>query len=182
MLSRPLEIVTDSDPRDPVTHKTLEHAHFITRVTIAENNIELPERTELFLELYPEEEEDLHPYAGYYLVDHDDQTVFWATEVDTQDISAYKVNPGTFNDQHLKLQMTQQYWSHIQCYPLDKNIDIRNAHESLVEQILSMYMDVAISSVSTSIWTQNECQTFLSLLSRESHPHCSAYSIRLSII
>lgn len=179
LLSRPLEIVTDSDPRDPIVHKTLEHAHFIARVTIAENNVELPERTELFLELYPEEDEDLHPYAGYYLVDHDSQTVFWATEVDTQDINAYKVNPVTFTDQHLKLQMTQQYWLHVECYPLDKNINIKKAHEALVEQITFMYMDVATSHSSTSMWTENECQSFLSILSREYH---SFNDTRYSII
>jgi hypothetical protein len=84
-----------------VTRKTLEHAHFITRVTVAENNIELPERTELFLELYPEREEDLHPYAGYYLVDHEDQIIFWAAPISTSDLGAHPVNPGTFADQHL---------------------------------------------------------------------------------
>lgn len=84
-----------------MTRKKLEHAHFIAQVTIAENDFQLPDRAELFLELYPEEEEDLYPYAGYYLVDHENQTIFWATEVDTKDIGALRVNPGTFSDQHL---------------------------------------------------------------------------------
>jgi hypothetical protein len=175
-----VEIVTDSDPRNPMTRKTLEHAHFITRITIAENNVELPERTELFLELYPEEEKDFHPYAGYYLADHDHQTVFWAAEVESRDIGAYKVNPETYSDQHLKLQMAHQYWSHIECYPLDKNINAAKAQESLVEQISFMYMDVATSHDSTSIWTENQCQTFLSILSRTSQ--FSTSTIFLSFI
>ncbi|CAG8717273.1 7240_t:CDS:1, partial [Acaulospora colombiana] len=89
------------DPRNPVTRKTLEHAHFITRVTVAENDLELPEHSELFLELYPERDEDLHPYAGYYIADHNNQTVFWAAPISTIDLGAHPVNPGTFADQHL---------------------------------------------------------------------------------
>ncbi|KAG8827162.1 hypothetical protein FRC17_007963 [Serendipita sp. 399] len=154
-LCRPLEIVTDSDPRDPVTRKTLEHAHFIARVTVAENNFELPERSELFIELYPENEPDLRPYAGYYLADHTNQTIFWAAPVKTDDLGALRVNPGTFGDQHLK------------CFPLDKNIDIKAAHENLVDQLSFMYIDIATSVTSTSTWSENECQSFLSILN-----HC----------
>ena len=98
---RPLEIVTDSDPRDPTTRKTLEHAHFIAQLTIAENDVELPTRVELFLELYPENEKKLHPYAGYYLVDHTAQVVFWGAPSSTNDLGADKVNPVVFSDQHL---------------------------------------------------------------------------------
>jgi hypothetical protein len=93
--------VTDSDPRNLITRKTLEHAHFITRVTIAENDFDLPDRVQLFLELYPEDEEDVHPYAGYYLADLDNQTIFWAAPTTTNDLGAHKVNPETFSEQHL---------------------------------------------------------------------------------
>lgn len=102
---RPLEIVTDSDPRASINRKTLEHAHFIARITIAENNIELPERVELFLELYPADEPDLHPYAGYYLVDHTNQGVFWGAATSTGDLGASKINPKTFSDQHLSMSV-----------------------------------------------------------------------------
>lgn len=164
---RPLPIVTDSDPRDPVVRKTLEHAHFITRVTVAENEFELPKRCELFIELYREDEEDLRPYAGYYLADHDNQVVFWAAPTTTNDVGGLRVNPGTFADQHLRLQLTSQYWSHIECYPIDANIDVDAAHKYLTEQIAFMYIDVATSVSSTSSWTENQCQSFLSMLS-----HC----------
>ena len=93
--------MTDSDPRDPVTRKTLEHAHFIARITIAENNVELPNRVELFLELYPADQPDNHPFAGYYLVDHDNQTIFWGAPTSTTDLCALRVNPETFSDHHL---------------------------------------------------------------------------------
>ncbi|KAG8776956.1 hypothetical protein FRC15_011608, partial [Serendipita sp. 397] len=149
------------------TRKTLEHAHFIARITVAENEFELPERSELFIELYPEDEPDLRPYAGYYLADHDNQTIFWAAPVKTDDLGALRVNPGTFADQHLKLQLSHQYWSHVECYPLDKNIDIKEAHENLLEQLSFMYIDVATSVTSTSTWSESECQSFISILS-----HC----------
>lgn len=104
-ISIPLEIVTDSDPRNLVTRKTLEHAHFITRVTIAENNFELPKHVQLFLELYSAENVDERPYARYYLVDLDNQTVFWAADINTKDLCAHMVNPKTFSEQHLSMYL-----------------------------------------------------------------------------
>ena len=95
-------MVTDSDPRDAVVRKTLEHAHFIARISVAENDFKLPEHCELFIELYPEDEEDMRPYAGYYLADHDNQVVFWAAATTTNDIGGLRVNPETFADQHLR--------------------------------------------------------------------------------
>ncbi|KIM28673.1 hypothetical protein M408DRAFT_8509 [Serendipita vermifera MAFF 305830] len=163
-VSRPLEIVTDSDPRDPVTRKTLEHAHFIAQVTIAENEVELPDRVELFLELYPADEPDLHPYAGYYLVDHTNQVVFWGAASTTNDLGAFRVNPGTFSDHHLKLQLRQQYWSHLEMYPLETSINLEAANEELMEQLAFMYMDVSTSQTSTSPWTDQQCQAFISML------------------
>lgn len=56
---------------------------------------------QLWLELYPEDEPDLHPYAGYYLADLDNQTIFWAAPTTTQDLGALMVNPETFSEQHL---------------------------------------------------------------------------------
>ncbi|CAG7846419.1 SubName: Full=Uncharacterized protein {ECO:0000313/EMBL:CCA66961.1} [Serendipita indica DSM 11827] len=163
----PLSIVTDSDPRDHVVRKTLEHAHFIARVTVMENKFELPKRCELFIELYREDEEDLRPYAGYYLADHDNQVVFWAASTTINDIGGLKVNPETFANQHLRLQLASQYWSHIECYPIDSNIDINAAHKYLTEQIAFMCTDIATSASSTSPWTESQCQSFLSMLN-----HC----------
>ena len=93
--------MTDSDPRDPLTRKLLEHAHFIARVTIKEYNVDLPERVELFLELYPVDEPENHPYAGYYLVDHDSQMIFWGAPSSTSELGALRVNPDTFSNHHL---------------------------------------------------------------------------------
>ena len=95
-------MVTDSDPRDPIVRKTLEHAHFFARISVKQNVLELPERCELFIELYPEDEEAKRPYAGYYLADHDNQVVFWADATTTKDIGCLRVNPETFADQHLR--------------------------------------------------------------------------------
>ncbi|PVF98887.1 hypothetical protein CPB86DRAFT_334111 [Serendipita vermifera] len=163
-LCRPLPIVTDSDPRNPITRKTLEHAHFITRVTVADNDLELPEHTELFLELYPDVEPGLHPYAGYYLADHDNQVVFWADQISTSDLDTHPVNPGTFADQHPKLQLGYQYWRHVECYPIDANIDIKQVEHALIEQLSFMSLDMATSDTSTAPWTEAQCQTYISVL------------------
>jgi hypothetical protein len=63
--------------------------------------VDLPERVELFLELYPANEPEQHPYAGYYLVDHDKQMIFWGAPSSTSDLGALRVNPDTFSNHHL---------------------------------------------------------------------------------
>jgi hypothetical protein len=146
--------------------------------------VELPNRVELFLELYPADEPDSHPYAGYYLADHDNQTVFWGAPTSTSDLCALRVNPETFSDHHLstlersilgvllngvtELQLSQQYWSHVEMYPLDTSINLQAATDNLMEHLSFMYIDVATSHTSTSPWTEQQCQSFLSMIHRES--------------
>jgi hypothetical protein len=97
---------TDSDPRKPLIRKTLEHAHYLVCKEIATRQVKLPNETELFIQLYPAEDETWHQYAGYYLIDHDNQLLFWATPTSTSDLAGWKVNPNTFDHQHLsKLQV-----------------------------------------------------------------------------
>jgi len=144
----------------------------------------LPDHVELFLELYPADEPDIHPYAGYYLADHDNQTIFWGAPTTTSDMGALRVNPETFSDHHLsaleqflfrrilnavaELQLAQQYWFHVEMYPLDKSIDLQAATTGLREHLSFMYVDVATSHTSTAPWTESQCQAFLSILNRES--------------
>ena len=67
-----------------------------------------------------------------------------------------------------ELQLSQQYWAHVEMFPLETSLDIVAAKENLLEQLSFMYMDVATSHTSTSPWTESQCQTFLSMLHRES--------------
>ena len=68
-----------------------------------------------------------------------------------------------------ELQLGQQYWSHVEMYPLDTSINLPVAYDNLVEHLSFMYIDVATSHTSTSPWTEQQCQLFLSMLHRESH-------------
>jgi hypothetical protein len=61
----------------------------------------LPDRVELFLELYAADEPEKHPYAGYYLVDHENHMIFWGAQSHTSTLGALKVNPDTFSNHHL---------------------------------------------------------------------------------
>jgi hypothetical protein len=63
--------------------------------------VDLPELVELFLELYPADEPDEHPFSGYYLVDHDNQMIFWGAPSSTSELGALRVNPDTFSNHHL---------------------------------------------------------------------------------
>lgn len=65
---------------------------------------------------------------------------------------------------YVGLQLNQQFWSHVECYPLDSSINMETANECLLEQLAFMYLDVATSVTSTSTWTEEQCQGFLSML------------------
>lgn len=136
----------------------------IVRRTLVENEVRLPQFVELFLELYPKEDKPLYKYGGYYLVDHEKNTVFWATEVDTADIKMEgKINPSTFSDRHLseispinwkcvidayvstELQLTMQYWCHVEAFPIESCMNIDYHQEKLIELLSFMYIGVSKS-------------------------------------
>ena len=71
-----LTIVTDADPRSSRNLRGLEAVHRQVVEDITNQNMRLPERVQLFIELYPEEDDWSH-VGGYYLADLDNQSIFW---------------------------------------------------------------------------------------------------------
>ena len=71
-----LTIVTDSDPRNERNLRRLESIHCQVVEAIQEQKIILPTKVQLFIEIYPEEDDWGH-VGGYYLADLDNQSIFW---------------------------------------------------------------------------------------------------------
>jgi hypothetical protein len=64
-----------------------------------------------------------------------------------------------------ELQMTQQYWYHVQCYPLNGSIRVKIAQRELLRQLSIMQLDVATSpTVSTSDFSEEQCERYQSML------------------
>ena len=72
-----LTIVTDSDPRNPRNLLGLESVHRQVVEAINKQDMPLPKKVQLFIQLYPEQDESWGHVGGYYLADLDSQSVFW---------------------------------------------------------------------------------------------------------
>jgi len=73
---RTLTIVTDADPRIPRNLRGLESVHRQVVEAIKDQDMVLPKMVQLFIEIYPEEDE-WGLAGGYYLADLDNQSIFW---------------------------------------------------------------------------------------------------------
>jgi hypothetical protein len=71
-----LTIVTDANPRVERNFRGLESLHRQVVEAIQKQNIQLPKRVQLFIELYPKGDGWSH-VGGYYLADLDNQSLFW---------------------------------------------------------------------------------------------------------
>ena len=116
-----LTIVTDSDPRNDRNLRGLESVHRQVVEAIEEQKMRLPTKVQLFIELYPEQDESWGHVGGYYLADLDNQSVFWyvycatfilscltvrprVEDIDSLDLGlGGKINFGVFGEQHLSL-------------------------------------------------------------------------------
>ena len=71
-----LTIVPDSDPRNTRNLRGLENVHLQVVEAIRDQDMRLPIRVQLFIEIYPEQDVWSH-VGGYYLADLDNQSIFW---------------------------------------------------------------------------------------------------------
>ena len=71
-----LTIVTDADPRNSRNLRGLETVHRQVVEAIKDQNMRLPKRCQLFIEIYPEQDDWAH-VGGYYLADLENQSIFW---------------------------------------------------------------------------------------------------------
>jgi len=73
---RTLTIVTDADPRIPRNLRGLESVHRKVVEVISAQGMSLPNKVQLFIEIYPEQD-DYKDVGGYYLADLDNQSILW---------------------------------------------------------------------------------------------------------
>ena len=69
-------IVTDADPRDKRNLRGIENVHLQVVKAVRDRDIRLPEKVQLFIEIYPKQDDWGH-VGGYYLADLDNQSIFW---------------------------------------------------------------------------------------------------------
>jgi len=74
---RTLTIVTDADPRNPRNLRGLESVHRQVVGAINAQGMSLPNKVQLFIEIYPEQDHDYEDVGGYYLADLDNQSILW---------------------------------------------------------------------------------------------------------
>jgi len=74
---RTLTIVTDADPRIPRNLCGLESVYLQVVEAIRARHMSLPNKVQLFIEIYPESDDVWRNAGGYYLADLDNQSIFW---------------------------------------------------------------------------------------------------------
>jgi len=133
-----LTIVTDADPRDDRNILGLESVHRQVVEAIKEQDMPLPTKVQLFIQLYPEQDESWGGFGGYYLADLDNQSVFWYVDyavvtlfcliirfrvenTDSLDLGlGGKINVGVFGEQHLST-----------CFSLTWKTNFNSSHTEL---------------------------------------------------
>ncbi|KAI0669867.1 hypothetical protein C8Q78DRAFT_1079779 [Trametes maxima] len=127
--------------------------------------ITLPEDYELYLHPDPESKS-----CKYYLVDHQNQTVFWLEDIDQyrHDID---LSPAC-SIQHMKFVLQEQYWKHCEFFPHHTvQTVLRN---ELINVFNQARADFLTSQMSTFPYTAEECKQFLQIL--ESDAQSTEYS------
>ncbi|KAI0651886.1 hypothetical protein C8Q79DRAFT_935288 [Trametes meyenii] len=117
--------------------------------------ITVPEDYELYLN--PDKES---MSCRYYLVDHQNQTVFWLEDIDRyrHDVD---LSP-TCSIQHMKFVLQEQYWKHCEFFP-HRAVQAKLRNE-LINVFNQARADHLTSQMSTFPYDAQECKQFLQIL------------------
>ncbi|KAF8519891.1 hypothetical protein BU17DRAFT_65706 [Hysterangium stoloniferum] len=123
------------------------------------NAVLLPSNYDLVLELSSHDEE-----GRYYISDYDSQTILYLDGVTTSDIGLVDV----CSEDHLKLQLTYEYWGHVCNFPNHRELPARA--QSLITNMLShAWADNLTSLASTAPYSAEQCKDFLSNIEKYSN-------------
>ncbi|KDQ20036.1 hypothetical protein BOTBODRAFT_384973 [Botryobasidium botryosum FD-172 SS1] len=121
----------------------------------AQNEVNLPQRYDLVLELDAENPD----ICQYYYADHDTCTVFWLQPLSSSDDLEL---PYLSTSTHLKLKLEEEYWFHLEYFPMHFPLS-ESQEEDLVIALATNCADSLTSPTSTSPYSVSECEKFLNL-------------------
>ncbi|KIO22661.1 hypothetical protein M407DRAFT_27845 [Tulasnella calospora MUT 4182] len=151
-------LLTSLDPRDPRINNCLSKA-------FDDILAQLPSRfdMEIFLDLdFSEPSQPASVTVFYYMVDHRNRQIFWASDVDFNAIGILPCQ----SKGHLKSLLTPEYWVHVDYFPVHVNFD-KNLSEAEAELMAIMghgAVDDKTAPGSTCPWGAAECIQYLGVL------------------
>ncbi|KAJ8693654.1 hypothetical protein PTI98_008633 [Pleurotus ostreatus] len=151
-------IFTDASLRTPAVLETISGLVNSFTYFVEANGIDLDPSTELVLDL--EEAGEDKGRCGYYLVDHENRSIFWLDEFEKADLPDWNEVPGVTADAHIRHELEAQYWLHCEFFPHTRKIT-----QDLVDELRDMLThalgDVSTSPLSTIESTEDELKTML---------------------
>ncbi|KAJ3491301.1 hypothetical protein NLI96_g803 [Meripilus lineatus] len=145
--------VTDACLHSPKIQSQIQGAVTAFDRLVSDAKVTLTESTEVFLEL---EDDD----CLYYIADHASRTVFWVHPTNTEDLSLRAV----VSDSHLRIQLEELYWHHVEFFPCHPAICFSLKLEELTDALIQGRADGLMSTVSTFPYDASECAQFLELI------------------
>jgi hypothetical protein len=80
---------------------------------INEEHFRLPETSQLFLEMHQDS-----GTCNYYFAQHDLRTIFWLHALDTISVGL----PYSFSSSHLQYALQENYWIHVELFPVTASL------------------------------------------------------------
>ncbi|EAU89451.2 hypothetical protein CC1G_07677 [Coprinopsis cinerea okayama7 len=148
-----LRVVTDSYLYDQsVVDKLLP---WITRVEkmVEDKAFTLDDSMELYVQMEGED-------CNYYFADHAARAIFWLESFETSEVGLLPV----VSDSHLKLQLEEQYWVHLEYFSMHPIKFNSNIIEETISHLTHGCGDHLTSNSSTFPYDIKECRRFLKLL------------------
>ncbi|KAJ7158968.1 hypothetical protein C8R43DRAFT_994627 [Mycena crocata] len=152
-LAGPLRVVTEAYlylPGDlKRIYRWIQQIHDI----LSQTNIIISQQTELFLKL---EDED----CAYYFVDHATRTQFWLETYETDELGI----PPVVSTSQLKIALEELYWVHVEHFPVHSEPLSNETLDEIISIFSHGLCDQMTSTVSTFLYTAQDCNNFISML------------------
>ncbi|CCM03273.1 uncharacterized protein FIBRA_05401 [Fibroporia radiculosa] len=165
-----LRIVTEVQLYDPDVQEKIQYWIAIFNDRLTASAVQLPESTELFLEL-----DDAAESCLYYLVDYNTRVEFWIEKVSAEDLNL----PPAASDSHMRLALEEHYWVHIDRFPCHRCEEVKLMRDELISIFIHARADHMTSAFSTFPYTATQCAEFIDLLNSVQCCIVSAYSVSI---
>ncbi|KAI0261593.1 hypothetical protein BC834DRAFT_460071 [Gloeopeniophorella convolvens] len=134
-----------------------------------ENDIQVPEATDLFLSLNC-------GTCSYYFANHSLRTVFWLRSLDAASLGL----PEAYSNGHLQYSLEENYWIHVELFPVTLVPQYsQTALRELQAILLHARADALTSEVPTFPYTPEESGRFIEMLQRGKEHASDPYIITL---
>ncbi|KAF7330236.1 hypothetical protein MVEN_02460900 [Mycena venus] len=108
-------IFTDANLHDPNAFESLTRFLDAIEKFFLENCIDREEKIDLVLDLVKDDSEGY--LCEYYFADHHSRTIFWYDKFETDRLDRCYNVYGAISPQHIKIELSAQYWLHCELFP-----------------------------------------------------------------